>query len=253
MKAGNQEMFTEIMQDLLKRIQDRRPVTTEVNGQPYAVLADGTLGEEIRPLAPIVKPTLDLRTVSGLIAAFKAGLDELPTDQVAFVIASPTAVMLESIKADDHGHRHIYGTAKHDENTGFQFGKYYTPEEFLIAFRAGFLFNEMAVKVQTLCSSLNAESSVAVADDGMSQVVTVKQGAISRTAVELPNEIPLIPWRTFREVAPVESKFLLRMKAVKDSLPHIAIFEIDGKWKLDTITSISTYIADQVPGSLIIA
>jgi hypothetical protein len=54
-------------------------------------------------------------------------------------------------------------------------------------------------------------------------------------------------------VAPVESKFLLRMKAVKDSLPHIAIFEIDGKWKLDTITSISTYIADQVPGSLIIA
>ena len=72
----------------------------------------------------------------------------------------------------------------------------------------------------------------------MSQVVTVKEGTVTRSSVELPPEIPLIPWRTFRDVDPVESKFMLRLKGVKDSVPLVALFEIDAKWELDTLQSI---------------
>ena len=194
-----------------------------------------------------------LATVSGLIAAYKSGVDDLPTADVAFRIDGPTIVAIQSLRSDDFGRRHIFATAQHKEESGFLFGKYYTPEDFLIAFRAGFLFNENAVKIQTLCSSLSAESGVSVSDDGMSQTITVRQGAVTRTAVELPPEIPLIPWRTFREVNQVESKFLIRMKAVKDSLPLIAIFEIDGKWKLDVVESISAYILKNLPDAIVIA
>jgi hypothetical protein len=251
-KEGN--ILLNVLQYLLGRLKDVRPVTHDVKGQAYAVRENGTLGDAVRDLAPqFIKPTLTLNTLSGLVAAYKAGLDDLPARDVAFSILSPVAVALESIKADDFGHRHIFGAAQHKEDSGFQFNRFYPPEEFLIAFRAGFLFNEMATKVQQLCSSLTAESSVEVADDGMSQMVTVKQGAVTRSAVQLPPEIPLIPWRTFREVNPVESKFLLRMKAVKDSLPHIALFEIDGKWKLDTVQSIHDYITENLPEATVIA
>lgn len=246
--------MVEFLQDILKKLKDRRPVTVMVGDQPYAVTSAGTLGDPIRDLAPqFTKPILSLRTVSGLVAAYLAGVDDLPAKDVAFVIISPTEVALKTLKADDFGQRHIFAHAQHQEDSGFIFGKYYQPEDFLIAFRAGFMFNEMAVKVQQLCSSLTAESGVTVADDGMCQMTTIKQGGVERNAIELPPEIPLIPWRTFREVAPVESKFLLRMKAVKDSLPQIAIFEIDGKWKLDTVESIRSYIAKSAPDATVIA
>jgi hypothetical protein len=244
----------EALQFLLSRLKDVRPVTHEVAGQHYAVRQDGTLGEPVRELAPqFTKPALLLHTVSALVAAYKAGLDDLPTKEVAFNIKRPTYVALESIKADEFGLRHLYATAEHSEDAGFAFGRFYVPEDFLIAFRAGFYFNDWAEKVQRLCSTVTAESGVETADDGISQVVTVKQGAVTRSAVELPKEIPLIPWRTFREVAPVESKFLLRMRGVKDQLPEIAIFEIDGKWKLDTVESIRHYINQQLPEALVIA
>jgi len=244
----------EVLQYLFARLKDKQPVTHEVAGQPYAVNEDGTLGEPVRALAPqFTKPTLRLLTVSGLVAAFNAGLDALPVKDVAFVVAGPTSVKVESMKADEFGQRHVYAQADHVENSGFAFGKLYDPEEFQVAFRAGFYFNEYAEKVIQLCSFLTAESSLSVADDGISQVVTVKQGGVSRSAVELPPEIPLVPWRTFREVNPVESKFLLRVKAAPGKLPQIAIFEIDGKWKLDTVAAIHKYITKELPSAVVIA
>ena len=59
---------------------------------------------------------------------------------------------------------------------------------------------------------------------------------------------PLIPWRTFREVCPVQSRFLLRMKGVKDGLQHIALFEIDQLWRLDTIDAIASWLGSNIPG-----
>jgi hypothetical protein len=77
---------------------------------------------------------------------------------------------------------------------------------------------------------------------------------VTRSTVQLPAEgIPLIPWRTFRDASPVESKFLLRMKGVKDALPHIALYEIDAKWQLDTVNSIGKYLAAALPEIPLIA
>ncbi len=244
----------EVLKYLFEKLRDDRPVVHFVEGQAYAVKSDGTLGNAVLELAPQFEaPTLNVSSLTALVTCYKSQLDGFPPSEAAFHVTSPTLVNLVSIRADEFGRRHIWAMASHVENAGFVFGQFYKPEDFLIAFRAGFLFNDMAVKVQRLCSSLTTMSGVSVADDGMSQVVTVTEGGVARTAVELPPEIPLIPWRTFRDAAPVESKFLLRMKAVKDSLPMIAIFEIDGKWKLDTIASVRKYLSDEIPDAVILA
>lgn len=235
------------------RLKGPGPITHVVGGQPYAIKADGTLGEPVRQLPPQwTKPTLEVSTVSGLVGAYKAKIDDLPETGVAFHIVSPTRVNILSLTADEFGRRHVWASAQHTQECPFKFGHYMDAEAFLIAFRSSFYFNDNAVKIQKLLSTLSNESAVSVADDGISQTLTVKAGAVTRTAVELPQEIPLIPWRTFREVAPVESKFLLRLKGEPGKVPQAALFEIDAKWQMDTVNSIATYLRTELPDATIL-
>lgn len=244
----------EVLEYLFAKLKDKQPVTHTVDGQPYAVKENGELGQAVLKLAPqFTKPVLNLSSLSGLVTAYQKGVDGFNPSDSALRVSDYLTVELIELKADDFGRRHVFAKAAHVEPPAFAFGKFYEPEDFLIAFRAGFHFNDMAERVQRLCSSLTAESGVSVSDDGMSQVVTIKEGAITRQAIDLPPEIPLIPWRTFRDANPVESKFLLRMRAIKDKLPQIAIFEIDGKWKLDTIHSIQKYLQKELPEAVVIA
>ncbi|MFZ0662141.1 MAG: hypothetical protein WAM66_05570 [Acidobacteriaceae bacterium] len=245
----------EVLEYLFGRLKAERPVTHEVNGQPYAVEEDGTLGEPVRGLAPQwTKPTLQVVTLRALADAYRERIDGLDAAAVAFHISHYRAVQIVSLASDDFGERHVWVRAMHSAETKFEFGKYYEPEDFLIKFRSSFLFNDEAVKVQQLCSSVGSGDAVLVTDDGTSQQVEVKSGTVTRSAVTLPSDgVELIPWRTFRDAHPVASRFLLRMKAVKDHLPQIALFEIDAKWELDTVASIRGWIEKNVPDAKVIA
>jgi hypothetical protein len=241
---------------LLGRVKAERPVTVKVGEQDYAVEADGTLGDAVRALEPQWdKPTLKVPTLSALAGAVLAGLDGMDPKKIFVGVVDVSTVVVSSIEADEFGRRHNWVLATHQAETKFEFDRYYdTPEKFIIAFRASFYFNDNAVKVQQVCSTVGAGDAVMVADDGVSQAITIKSGTVTRSTFDLPADgIPLVPWRTFRDAAPVESKFLLRMKSVKEALPHIALFEIDAKWRVDTMQSIAAYLATALPGVTIIA
>lgn len=247
----------DVLEYLFGRLKDKQPITHKVGDQEYAVTPAGTLGAPVRELAPQWdKPTFMVSTLGGLADLFKADLDGLTSgDPVGVHIVSYRKVQIVSLRADAFGRRHVYAEAVHTVNVPFLFDKYYTsPEEFLIPFRASFLFNDEAVKVQQLCSQIGSGEAVAVSDDGISQEVVTKSGTVTKASVVLPaSGIPLIPWRTFREADPVMSKFLLRMKGVKDALPHIALFEIDAMWQLETVGSIASWLSKNIPGVTIIA
>lgn len=243
-----------VTQYLFDRLKDVRPVTVQVGDETYAVSANGTLGAPVRALAPQFEaPCFEVATLSGLSALVAAHVDRYDLTEgngVVLHIADVQTVNLVSAAADPFGRRHIYASASHTEETPFRFGEYYkSPEEFLIAFRASFYFDEQAVKVQQLCSTLGAGEAVAVTDDGLSQEVVVKTGTVTKSSVTLPADgVPLIPWRTFREVSPVQSRFLLRLRGVRDGLPQIALFAIDQLWRLDTINAIAHWLESNIPG-----
>jgi hypothetical protein len=232
----------------------KNPVTVEVKDQAFAVKADGTIGDAVRP-ADLTwpKPALALSSLSGLVSAYKAKVGKLGS-RVALHVVNYLQVDLVDLDENEVGKRLTYATAKHVPDTSFKFGEFMDPEPFLLKFRAGFYFNDEAVKVQQLCSTIGSASGVAIADDGISQEVTVKSGTLTKAGVLLPADgVPLIPWRTFRDASPVESRFLLRMRGVKDGLPQIALFEIDGRWQIDTVNSIRSYLAGELTDAIIIA
>ena len=239
---------------LLTKLKDARPVTHNVAGQDYAVRSDGTLGEPVRHLAPQwTKPVFAVQTLTGIADLVKAQMDEFP-EKTALHVVDYLTVELVSLMADDYGRRHVYARAKHVEGCSFKFNEFAEAEDFLIAFRRSFLFTEDALKVQQLCSQLESGMQVTLADDGVSQQLEVKTGTSSRAAVQLPAEgIPLIPWRTFREAAPVESKFLLRLRGVKDGLPRLALFEIDQVWKMHSMAAIANWLRQNVSQIAVIA
>lgn len=245
----------EVLAYLFERLKAERPVTHKVGDQAYAVQSDGTLGAPVRELAPQwTAPTLSVNTLQGLADAFKEQVDDLKHENVAFHIVDYLTVQIISVDADAFGRRHVWAQAKHKPDTKFIFGNYHKPEDFLIAFRSSFLFNDEAVKVQQLCSSVGSGDAVLVTDDGISQEVQIKSGTVTRNAIPLPSEgVLLIPWRTFRDAHPVASRFLLRMKGVKDSLPLIALFEVDAKWELDTVAAIRHWIEKECIGAKVIA
>ena len=247
-------MIKEALEFLAKLQTPKNQLTVEVGGQTFAVRADGTVGNAVRPVdLSWPTPVLPLGTLSGIVAAYSAKVGNLG-DRVALHIVSHLQVDLIDLDEDEHGKRRVYAQAKHTPDAGFKFNSFMDPEAFLLSFRASFFFNDEAVKVQQLCSTVGAASGVAVADDGISQEVTVKLGTVTRAGVTLPADgIPLIPWRTFRDANPIESRFLLRMRGVKDQLPQIALFEIDAKWQLDTVGSIRSYLEGALPSAIIIA
>jgi hypothetical protein len=252
--ARSESGMEKFLQYLFTRLKDVRPVTHKVGEQEYAVQADGTIGQPIRALAPQWdKPTFTVETLSALKALYEAQVDGFGED-VGLHVSDYLNVRLVALKADDFGRRHVFAHATHKSETPFRFGEYLKAEDFLIQLRTSFLFNENAVKVQQLCSNLESGVQITLADDGLSQAIEAKAGTTSKAKVEIPGEgISLIPWRTFRDASPVSSNFLLRFKGVKDELPLIALFEVDQKWKLDTVNSIAQWLRTHIKDAKVIA
>lgn len=231
-----------------------RPVSVEIKGDHFAVKGDGTLGDAIHPVlpkAPVATPVLELSTLSGLVAAFKSNVDGFNEDKGAYAIQveSFDCVALVSLAADEWGRRHVWARTKSTEINPFKFGEYLDPETFLITAQSGFMpIDGHYTNMLRLCSSLKAGSSVQVSDDGYSQKVVIQEGGVSHGEISLPPRISLRPYRTFREVDPIESDFLLRFKAQKDSLPLVALIPVDaGRWKTDTAHMVAAWLRRTLP------
>lgn len=236
------------------------PVTVEVNGQHFAVKPDGTLGEPVRPvipIAPVATPVLTLSTLTGLVSTFVANVDKFSDKGASAVqVESFDSVALVSLEADEWGRRHVWARAKSAEINPFKFNEYLDAEVFLISAQAGFMpIDGHYTNMLKLCSSLKAGSSVQVADDGYSQKVVIQEGGVQHGEVELPPRVSLRPYRTFREVDPIESDFLLRFKAQKDALPVVALIPVDaGRWKTDTAMMVRDWLVKNLPdGTKVIA
>lgn len=235
-----------------------RPVSIEIRGDHFAVKADGTLGEAIHPVlpvAPVATPVLKLSTLSGLVAAFTAKLDGFDGKGASAVqVESYNSVAIVSLAADEWGRRQVWARTTCTEENPFPFDSYIDQEQFLIKAQAGFMpIDGNYTNMLKLCSSLKAGTTVDLADDGFSQKVVVSGGGVTHAEVQLPPRIGLRPYRTFREIDPVESDFLLRFRAIDKDVPKIALIAVDaGRWKTDTAMAVEHWLQANLPNGVTI-
>ena len=94
-----------------------------------------------------------------------------------------------------------------------------------------------------LLSRIDVNEGVSSVDNGVTQEVNVRTGAVLKQATPVRPIVQLQPYRTFLEVEQPVSDFLLRVS--KEGEP--TLFEADGgAWKLAAKRSIAAYLAEKL-------
>lgn len=95
----------------------------------------------------------------------------------------------------------------------------------------------------SLLSRIDVNQGVSSVDNGISQEVSVKTGAVLKEQQTVQPIVHLQPYRTFLEVEQPASDFLLRLN--KEGRP--ALFEADGgAWKLEAKRNIAAYLGEKL-------
>lgn len=120
------------------------------------------------------------------------------------------------------------------------FDKFMDVDEFQIMLQSRFADSDNRAKVLLLSGSLRTEQTGQIADDGVSQKVTINRGVATAENVTVKNPVVLRPLRTFYEVEQPDSPFILRF----DENARAALFEGDGgAWKLRAVENIKNWLA----------
>lgn len=234
-----------MIKEAINRILDlAKPVLVEANGGEYST----------QGLTPVKHPDLSLvqvRTLTGLV-------DHLMTELLVdsdhcwlkgdwFVLVEDHAsVKVLSAPVNGFNQRLELAHARAPE-FGFPFGHFMGLEEFIIGLQSQFIPTPVRDGVLKIVGNVRGDQVQTVKDDGIGQRVEVAAGVATVEKVELPNPVTLKPWRTFREIDQVESKFVLRMRAGQGG-PMAALIEADGgSWKNEAALKIAEWLQGRLP------
>ena len=123
--------------------------------------------------------------------------------------------------------------------------RYIDSESLFVNIQTCYIQDEYRDAVLKVVNNIKEEQSEQVADDGISQRLTMKAGVAEVSTSIFKNPAYLRPMRTFTEIEQPMSSFVLRIKEGKQA----ALFEADGgKWKNIAVKSIAAYLEKQLAG-----
>ena len=210
----------------------------EVEGRKYA-------DKELDPVKPPLVPTLEVHSLESIVTYIKEIGDaecRFEGEPLLVQIENHAAVSIKSLALEVWQEREIFMRAT-AETPVFKSGVYHDAENFNIALQSMFLQNDDRDIMLKVVGNLKDEAVRNTADDGVSQVTTVRTGIASVSEVKVPNPVTLRPYRTFLEVDQKDSKFIFRMREGG----ACALFEADGgAWKLDAQNAVYEYLEDRL-------
>ena len=212
----------------------------KVDGKSYST-------KQLSPIKEIGPDALELNFLDSLITYLKSNIDlSVGNDHKLIIeIKSPVEVALHTELVGDFNQRMtpIICTAL---VSPFPWGKFISPEEFIIMAQSRFVETEDLAKIRTIAGNVRGEEVIAFSDDGISQQVTAKSGIARVADIVIPPRVKLAPYRTFIEIEQPESEFVFRAKK-SDSLPYFALFEADGgAWRIEAMKRIKAYLEDNL-------
>lgn len=223
-----------------------RPTTLRIGERDYSTTA-------IHSVEPPRVAPLDFATLDGFcefITGKSEGYD-WAEDGCKVVVNSPEQVVFISMMREPWLNRDHFARATPPSKYEHPWGRYLDQEQFLIWLQSNFVPTEDSAALLRLVGNLRSERVATLADDGVTQVASVKAGIARVNEVEVKNPVTLRPFRTFAEVEQPESKFVVRLRDAKEGTPPgIALFEVaDYTWKLKAMLSIKQYLAAKLEGS----
>ena len=216
--------------------QNEKTEVLEICGKTYANkdLKRYDSSEKARAVTAVTLSSL-VDYIGGCHEEFPEGMDMI------IHIVSPTKVRLMSALDKERGREVLFETEA--ETSGFQFGRWYDQEDFMIALQSNFQPNADLDAVIKLSGNIERKNNQTFSDDGRTQVATMTAGVASKADVLVPNPVELLPFRTFSEVPQPASKFVFRIG--DKEVPAFKIVEAEGGiWKNEAVANIKSYLMD---------
>jgi len=157
------------------------------------------------------------------------------------MVAGPQTVVLKS---------QVFGVNKQREDliiakaglSPFPFGTFLDHEAFIIALATKFVQTPETVELLNLIASVSDENISTSKDGGLSQEAIARSGLVLEKRVNMPTRPTLKPYRSFPDVEPVASMFLLRAKKGPNG-PTFALLECDGgDWRPKTTALVADHL-----------
>lgn len=245
--GGATELATFLVQkgrDLNQATMEAALEIKEIDGIKYVWNRNNYRWEQIKPPIPDDVPvpaTFKFFTLDGILEYIKQnteGLIPSGDERLILQVVDETSVRLWSLPSKNHKERHVIAACDaHVPNVPF--GRWLDVESFNTMLLSNFLETSERDEVFKVVKSMTREQNCNTSDDGVSQVITVKQGVSLVSNTQFKNPVPLQPMRTFTEVDQPESNFTLRVNGEA----CVALFEADGgAWKNEAVENIKQYL-----------
>lgn len=220
--------------EYLVSIGKKEEKVIDVNGRKYANTA-------LQAVKDPVPERIMMGTLQGLVD-FVNNVDHGLGDIFIHVLG-PDAVSIVGKLTENFLDRPTFATAIYPSRPNYS----WVPiEEFIIHLMTSFVQNDERNSLIKLLSSLRSESSLTLADDGISQQVEAKSGIAKIENVVVPNPAILKPFRTFHEVEQPSSPFVFRLRKSDSGGITCSLFLADNEgWKIEAVDRIKTWLKDK--------
>lgn len=203
---------------------------------------------------PEMPEPLEFFTLAGIVDYINANTEGLiPTDGSRYILQVVDQGRVELLTQPSENERSRYVIALARAHVpGVEFGKYMNTDTFNTMLLSRFIETDARKTLFAVVKSMTKEQTAQTTDDGVGQVVTVKDGVSMASNVQFQNPVPLRPRRTFTEVEQPESNFTLRV----DTDANVALFESDGgAWKNEAVANVKDYLQRNIenPAVIVIA
>ena len=244
-RAETQYLYEKGMEAAKKAADLSMPQSFEAHGKKY-IYVNGDL-DEITPDYMVAPDPFVTYTSVGLIEYIQADVDGFFSDpEKKCIVRVCSATEVEVLTPVEGFYKERAKLAYVSADTPvIHFGKFMNPEEFQIMLQSNFLPDENLDLVLKLAGNIKKEQNMQVADDGVSQRVTVNAGVATVADVTVKNPVVLTPIRTFREIEQPESPFVLRF----DKDGDCALFTGDGAaWRQLAVERIAEFLKNNLAG-----
>lgn len=221
------------------------PAVLKVNGREVlATPPDWHHNGAIDPPQWEVKPLL-CSTLESLVNYIET-VDDAESDLILHVESERAVVLYGALEEEEKRFRRsIYVRATVPESA-FLFDRYQDHEQFIVGLQTMFSASGDRPALLQFLGTIVDESSVTVADDGVSQVVATQAGLRPKVPGSPPSPANLQPFRTFREIQQPFSPYIVRL-ARGTPKPKVGLFVADGdSWRPSTINTIAEYLRSRV-------
>lgn len=228
--------------------QNRDYSVREINGATYVNTARENPLVEVKPYEKPDPGTFNgIYTLSGLVDYLKNDVDGHFTrdSTLQVVVTSPERVDVWSPVHGEERQRSLLAKCTF-ERPQINLNRYMDQESFSVMVQTHFDEGENRNRVLQLSGNLRLEADATLADDGVTQCVTLKNGITRMSDVQIINPILLAPHRIFPEIEQPSSPFILRVRKCEGGA-EIALFEADSAaWKVDAVRMIGLWLREML-------